>query len=72
MEIIFFGLGMLAGVIIAYFAVGLYYERTGRYLRNQVNKLRELNFRMLWKMEEAGLIKWERNSQGKIVGLDLH
>jgi uncharacterized protein YuzE len=34
-------------------------------------KLRELNVRILWKMEEAGLIQWKRDSQGNIIGIEI-
>ena len=71
MEFIFFIMGLVAGGVISYFVVGLYYERTGRNLKDRVVKLQELNIRMLSKMEEAGLIKWNRDIRGHIVGMDI-
>ncbi len=71
MEIFIFIIGLITGGIIAYFIVGFYYDRAGKTLHNQIVKLQELNFQMLRKMEEAGLIKWNRDIRGKITGLDI-
>ena len=71
MEIVFFIMGLIAGGIITFFVAGFCYERAFKRLKNEIAKLRELNIRLLCKMEEAGLIQWNRDSQGHIVGLDI-
>ena len=71
MEIIFFIIGLIIGGMITFFIANYYYGRARKGLKNEVTKLRELNIRILWKMEQEGLIEWSRDSQGNIVGLDI-
>jgi hypothetical protein len=71
MEIVFLIIGLIIGFIVMFLVTNLYYERVKKDLRNEVMKLRELNVRILWKMEEAGLIQWKRDSQGNIIGIEI-
>ena len=71
MEIIFFMIGLLIGGITISFGTKHYFDRTCKDLTDKVAQLRELNIRILWSMEEAGLIEWNRDGQGKINGLDI-
>jgi len=71
MEIIFFTIGLIIGSIITLFIANSYYGRVRKGLKNEVAKLRELSIRILWRMEEEGLIEWNRDSKGNIIGLDI-
>jgi len=71
MEVIFLTLGLIIGGLIIFFISNLHYEHAHRDLKDEVIRLRQLNIRLLWSMEEAGLIKWNRDSQGNIIGLDI-
>jgi uncharacterized protein YuzE len=71
MEIIFLIFGLIIGLIVTFFVTNLYYERVKKDLKNEVTRLRELNVRILSKMEEEGLIEWKRDSQGNIIGIEI-
>ena len=71
MEIIFLTMGLIVGGLIIFFVTHHHYEHVHREIKDEVFRLRQLNIRLLWSMEEAGLIKWNRDSQGNIVGLDI-
>ena len=71
MEIIFLSMGLIVGGLIIFFVAHRHYEHTHRDLKDEVYRLRQLNIRLLWSMEEAGLIKWNRDSHGNIIGLDI-
>ena len=61
----------MVGGLIIFFVAHRHYEHAHRELKDEVFKLRQLNMRLLWSMEEAGLIKWNRDSRGNIIGLDI-
>lgn len=71
MEVIFLTMGLIVSGLLIFFVTKRYYEHADRELKNEVIRLRQLNIRLLWSMEEAGLIKWNRDSRGNIVGLDI-
>ena len=71
MEIIFLISGLIVGLIVTFFVTHLYYERVKNDLKDEVTRLRELNVRILSKMEEEGLIEWKRDSQGNIIGIEI-
>ncbi len=71
MEMIFLIIGLIIGLIVTFFVTNLYYERVKKDLKNEVTRLRELNVRILSKMEEEGLIEWKRDSQGNIIGIEI-
>ena len=71
MEIIFLTIGLIVGSLIIFFVTNRHYERAHKDLKDEVIRLRQLNVRLLWSMEEAGLIKWNRDSRGNIIGLDI-
>lgn len=71
MEVIFLTMGLIVGGLIIFFVINRHYEHAHRELKDEVIRLRQLNIRLLWSMEEAGLIKWNRDSQGNIIGLDI-
>ena len=71
MEVIFLTMGLIVGGLIIFFVTNRHYEHAHRELKDEVIRLRQLNVRLLWNMEEAGLIKWNRDSQGNIIGLDI-
>ncbi len=64
-------MSLIVGGMIIFLITKYYYEHADRGLKDEVVRLRQLNIRLLWSMEEAGLIKWNRDSQGNIVGLDI-
>lgn len=51
--------------------LALYYRKSFRHLLQEVNKLRELTFRMLETLEMTGLVEWQRDSFGNIKGLEI-
>jgi uncharacterized protein YuzE len=71
MEIIFLIIGLIIGLIVTFFVTNLYYERVKKDLKDEVTRLRELNVRILSKMEEEGLIEWKRDSKGNIIGIEI-
>jgi hypothetical protein len=71
MGIIFLIMGLIVGGLMIFFVTNRHYERAHRQLKDEVIRLRQLNVRLLWNMEQAGLIKWTRDSQGNIIGLDI-
>jgi len=71
MKIIFLTMGLIVGGLIIFFVTNRRYEHAHRELKDELFRLRQLNIRLLWSMEEAGLIKWNRDSQGNIIGLDI-
>ena len=71
MEITFLIVGLMIGLIVTFLVTNLYYERVKKDLKKEVIKLRELNVRILSKMEEEGLIEWKRDSQGNIIGIEI-
>ncbi len=71
MEIIFLTMGLIVGGMTIFLITKYYHERADRGLKDEVIRLRQLNIRLLWSMEEAGLIKWNRDSKGNIIGLDI-
>ncbi len=71
MEGFFLFAGSILGGVITFIVVNIYHERTGKKLKNENNKLRELNMRILRYMKDMGLIKWNRDNKGNIVGFDI-
>lgn len=72
MEVLFFIIGFAGGCIVTYFITWISFKKARERLSKKVTQLQDLNYRMLWKMEEAGLIKWNRNGKGYIIGLELN
>jgi hypothetical protein len=72
MEILFLIIGLAVGGIITYAIMRIYFNRDRKQLFKKVTELQDLNYRMLWKMEEAGLIRWNRNGRGHIIGLEIN
>ena len=54
MGAIFFITGLIIGGFITFVVVKYHYGRAGKDLKDEIAKLRELNIRILWTMEEAG------------------
>ena len=71
MEVILLIMGLIVGGLIIFFVTNRHYKHAHRDLKDEVVRLRQLNVRLLWSMEEAGLIKWNRDSKGNIIGLDI-
>ena len=72
MEILLFIIGLAAGSVITCLIMGPYHKKARKQLFKKVAELQDLNYRMLRKMEEAGLIKWNRNRRGHIIGLEIN
>lgn len=71
MDIISFVLGLILGGATAFAVSYLLYERARSKLKVEVSKLRDLNVKILRHMEDAGLIIWNRDSRGRIIGLNI-
>ena len=71
MEKILFIAGIFAGSIITSLVMSIHYDRQRKRLSKNVTELQNLNVLVLWKMEEAGLIKWNLDSGGRIIGLNI-
>ena len=72
MELVFLITGLMFGGIITFMFLYFYHERVKKNLKKESTKLRELNGRILWYMKDMGLIKWNRDSKGNIVGFDIN
>ncbi|MDX6501363.1 MAG: hypothetical protein QOG23_4623 [Blastocatellia bacterium] len=59
---------VLLGALITWFFSRRYYTKATVDLVNEASKLRHLNTIMLNAMEDAGLVKLNRNEKGEIVG----
>ena len=71
MTIISLILGFILGAAVVFLVSRLHYDRARSKLKMEVTKLRDLNIKILRHMEDAGLIIWNRDSQGRIIGLDI-
>ena len=71
MEVLILTMGLIVGGLSIFLVTNRHYERAHRELKDELLRLRQLNIRLLWSMEEAGLIKWNRDRQGNIIGLDI-
>jgi len=64
-------LGFILGGAVGLLVSNLRYARARSKLQTEVTKLRDLNIKILRHMEDAGLIIWNRDSQGRITGLNI-
>lgn len=71
MNIIYLAAAMTAGVAISFLIARYLYGRKNRSLKTEVDKLTDLNFLILQRLEDAGLLKWNHDKRGNVVGLDL-
>ncbi len=71
MDIIYFMIAMTAGAVISFFFARYFYGRMNRGLKIEVDKLTDLNFLILQRLEDAGLLRWNHDRKGNVVGLDL-
>jgi hypothetical protein len=67
-EGIFIFAGLFVGGIVTFFVTKRHYKQLRKGLESELAKLRHLNIRLLLSMEQAGLIKWNRDSEGNIIG----
>tara|TARA_R110002074_G_scaffold365015_1_gene538628 strand:- start:13 stop:288 length:276 start_codon:yes stop_codon:yes gene_type:complete len=61
--------GIIVGGIITFSVSKNYYERASADLMEETARLRKLNTLALKALEEGGLVRFNRNSSGEIVGL---
>ena len=71
MEGFYFITGIIFGGIVTYIVMNIYHERGRKRFKTENDKLRDLNMRTLSYMKDMGLIKWNRDSKGNIVGFDI-
>jgi len=71
MEIVFVIVALLTGGGVAFIFMWYYHRQTNRRLRIEVDKLTDINFLILQRLEDAGLLKWSHDNQGNVIGLDL-
>ena len=71
MEILFVVVALITGGAIAFVFTWYYHMRASRRLRIEVDKLTNLNFLILQRLEDAGLLKWSHDNKGNVTGLDL-
>ena len=71
MKVIYLMILMAAGAAVSFLLARYYYGRMNRDLKIEVDKLTDLNFLILQRLEDAGLLKWNHDKKGNVVGLDL-
>ena len=71
MEGFFLIAGFILGGVATFIVVNIYHERGRKKDKKENDKLRDLNMRILSYMKDMGLIKWNRDSKGNIVGFDI-
>ena len=71
MKVIYLMILMTAGAAVSFLLARYYYGRMNRDLKNEVDKLTDLNFLILQRLEDAGLLRWNHDKKGNVVGLDL-
>ena len=71
MEGFFIITGFILGGIVTFVVMNFYYERERKKHKIENDKLRDLNMRILSYMKEMGLISWNRDSKGNIIGFDI-
>ncbi|MFC1579569.1 hypothetical protein ACFL4N_01505 [Thermodesulfobacteriota bacterium] len=71
MNVIYLMISMAAGAAVSFLLARYYYGRMNSDLRIEVDKLTDLNFLILQRLEDAGLLKWNHDKKGNVVGLDL-
>jgi hypothetical protein len=62
-------LSILIGGTITFVASGIFYVRAARDLRQETARLRQHTTLILRGLEEAGLVEYNRDEQGEIVGM---
>jgi len=60
---------VLIGAGIAWLATWLYYKKSGDKLMQETTELRRLTNLVLHGLEDASLVKLNRDKSGKIIGL---
>jgi hypothetical protein len=63
--------GCAVGGIITWIVAYKYYKKASRELLNEAAQLRSLNILMIRAMENAGLARFNRDEQGKPIGLQI-
>ena len=63
-NLVFTLVGVLFGVLVSW----IFYRKSGKELTAESARLRRLSEIMLYAMEDAGLVKLNRNQAGEIVG----
>lgn len=71
MNVIYLMISMTAGAAVSFLLARYYYGRMNGDLKIEVGKLTDLNFLILQRLEDAGLLKWNHDKKGNVVGLDL-
>ena len=71
MEILFVVAALITGGAIAFVFTWYYQGRANRRLKVEMDKLKNLNFLILERLENAGLLKWSHDKEGNLIGLDL-
>lgn len=61
-------MAVLLGALVTWYFSRRYYTRASADLVSEASRLRHLNTIMLNAMEDAGLVKLNRNEKGEIVG----
>ena len=62
---VYFALGVLAGGIFGLF----FYVKAGKQLVEETAELRRLSTLVLRGLESAGLVKWSRDEDDRIIGI---
>ena len=62
---------LMTGGAVTFVFTWYYHRRASRRLRIEVEKLTNLNFLILHRLEDAGLLKWSHDDKGDVVGLDF-
>jgi hypothetical protein len=62
-------ISILIGGLITWFAAHLYYARAAKDMEAESKKLRNLHRISLQAMEDAGMVKINRDAAGEIIGM---
>ena len=62
-------LGILIGGVVTWFASQYFYAKASKDLTAEANELRQLTVLLLRGMEAAGWVKYNRDPEGKPIGI---
>ena len=68
-NVAFVFIGIFTGAVVTWLVTWIYYRKAGNELRQEATELRRLTKLVLHGLEDAGLVKLNRDASGRIIGL---